>query len=82
MKTAEELVDAYVRAYESVGGHPNRSARALGIAEVIDLLANDIDAGPSFPLPPSVLSALLREKAADIRAEFSPGAGVDRDGPE
>lgn len=81
MKTVDELLSAYEAAYESVGGHPNRGARGLGIAAVIDLLADDVDAGPTFPIPPSVVSALLREKAADIRLAF-PGAGVDRDGPE
>lgn len=82
MKTPAELVDAYASAYESVGGHPNRNARALGIAAVIDLLAGDVDAGPTFPVPPEIISALLREKAEDLRQDFGPAAGVDRDGPE
>jgi hypothetical protein len=82
VKTAAELVDTYSRAYESVGGHPNRNARALGIAAVIDLLADDVDSGPTFPVPPGVISALLREKAEDLRQDFGPAARVDRDGPE
>lgn len=82
MKAPAELIDAYSHAYESVGGHPNRNARALGIAAVIDMLADDIDSGPTFPVPPSVISALLREKAEDLRQDFGPAAGVDREGLE
>lgn len=82
MRTPDELIDAYASAYESVGGHPNRSARALGIAAVLELLADDIDLGPDVPLPPSVFSALLREKADDIRGMHAGIAGVDADGPE
>jgi hypothetical protein len=80
MKTVDELLAAYEQAYESVGGHPNRGARGLGVAAVLDLVADDIDRGPTFPVSPSVISALVREKAADIRSAF-PDAGVDRDGP-
>jgi hypothetical protein len=29
-------------------------------------LADEIDRGPTFPLPPSVISALVRERAAAI----------------
>lgn len=67
MKTPDELIDAYVAAYEAEGGHPNRSARGLGVAAVIDLLADDVELGGVAPLPPSVYAALLREKAEDIR---------------
>ncbi len=81
MNGVDDLIGAYEKAYEGVGGHPNRGARALGIAAVLDLVADDIDAGPTFSLPPSVISALVREKAEDLR-QANPGAGVDRDGPE
>lgn len=67
MNTPDELIDAYVTAYEAEGGHPNRTARGRGIAAVIDLLADDIELGGLAPLPPSVYAALLREKADDIR---------------
>jgi hypothetical protein len=79
VKTPAELIEAYARAYEAVGGHPNRAARGLGIATVLELVADDIDLGPDVPLPPSVYSALLREKADDIRQTCT-GAGVDHDG--
>jgi hypothetical protein len=81
MKTAVELIQAYSNAYEAVGGHPNRSARALGLAAVIELLADDVELGGLAPLPPSIYAALLREKAENLRA-LGQGAGVDRDGPE
>lgn len=82
MKTVDELLDAYAAAYESVGGHPNRSARGLGIAVVLELVADDLDLGPDVPLPPIIFSSLLRERAGDIRRAFGSRAGVEADGPE
>jgi hypothetical protein len=37
-------------------------------ADALDDMADRIDNGPTFPLPPSVISALVRERAADLRA--------------
>lgn len=80
MRSPDELIDAYAAAYERVGGHPNRAARALGIAAVLELLADDIDRGPTFPISPSVISALVREKAQDlVQAVGGPGS---RDGED
>lgn len=66
MRTPHELIDAYVAAFEGVGGHPSSAARARGIAAVLEAVADDIDSGPTFRVPPSVISALVREKAADL----------------
>lgn len=80
MKTPHELIDAYAAAYAGVGGHPNSAARALGIAAVLELVADDIDSGPTFPVPPSVISALVREKAADlVDAVGGPGSREGED---
>jgi hypothetical protein len=41
--------------------------RALGhVAAWLRELADEIDRGPTFPLPPSVISALVRERADAI----------------
>lgn len=80
MSTALELLDAYAAAYERVSGHPNHAARAMGIAAVLEAVADDIDRGPTFPIPPSVVSALVREKAADVVAAVGgpgPWGGAD-----
>ena len=47
------------------------AVRAIGraIADALDDMADRIDNGPTFPLPPSVISALVRERAADLRAD-------------
>lgn len=80
MSGPHALVDAYGKAYEAVGGHPNVRARALGIAAVLDLVADDIDRGPTFPIPPSVISALLREKAQGlVDAVGGPGSREGED---
>jgi hypothetical protein len=34
-----------------------------GVAAALRVMADEIDRGPSFPLPPSVISALVRERA-------------------
>lgn len=45
--------------------------QALKAARRNELLAaaDQIDRGPTFPLPPSVISALVRERAADLGAD-------------
>ncbi len=40
---------------------------AAGLAAALDAMADKIDNGPTFPLPPSVISALVREQAEDLR---------------
>jgi hypothetical protein len=79
MRSTDELVGAYAQAYESVGGHPNRSARALGIAAVIDLLAADVDLVRRGPFLPSTFSALLRDQADSIRRVHASAADLERD---
>lgn len=36
---------------------------AAGAAAALRVMADEIDRGPTFPLPPSVISALVRERA-------------------
>lgn len=80
MNGPHELVDAYGVAYERVSGHPSIAARAMGIAAVLELVADDIDSGPTFPIPPSVISALVREKAQDlVQAVGGPGSREGED---
>lgn len=42
--------------------------------EALRELANLIDRGPAIPLPPSVFSALVRERADDLDSEGTSGA--------
>jgi hypothetical protein len=39
---------------------------AAGIAAALRVMADEIDRGPTFPLPPSVISALVRERAEGL----------------
>jgi hypothetical protein len=41
---------------------------AAGIAAALRVMADEIDCGPTFPLPPSVISALVRERADGLTA--------------
>jgi len=43
------------------------------IADALRDMADRIDRGPTFPLPPSVISALIRERADDITRETPHG---------
>lgn len=36
---------------------------AAGIAVALRMMADEIDRGPTFPLPPAVISQLIRERA-------------------
>lgn len=45
------------------------AAQPIIAAKALEDMADRIDDGPTFPLPPSVISTLVRERAADIRAE-------------
>ncbi len=36
---------------------------AAGVAAALRVMADEIDRGPTFALPPSVISALVRERA-------------------
>ena len=63
-------IDALTAAREWAAEHvhpqpDDRMLRAYGAALLRDM-ADRIDRGPSFPLPPSVFSALVRERAADL----------------
>lgn len=54
-----------------------RAAGGVAVA-VLEAAAEHIDKGPTFPLPPSVVSELVRERAADHvcrRIAWSGGTG-------
>jgi hypothetical protein len=36
------------------------------VAAALQVMAEEIDRGPTFPLPPSVISELVRERAAGL----------------
>lgn len=39
---------------------------AAGVAAALRVMADEVDRGPTFPLPPSVISALIRERAEGL----------------
>lgn len=41
---------------------------AAGVAAALRVMADEIDRGPTFPLPPSVISALVRERADGLES--------------
>jgi hypothetical protein len=45
---------------------PSSGGRSGCCARTLRDMADLIDRGPTFPLPPSVISALVRERADDI----------------
>lgn len=49
------------------------------VAAVLRVAAELIDRGPAIPLPPSIISALLREYAEDLDPVVSAGAGAPAD---
>jgi hypothetical protein len=69
---ADDMITAAAEAIEDVA--ISRIGRDLGtvhrdeivgagVAAALRMMADEIDRGPSFPLPPSVISALVRERA-------------------
>lgn len=52
--------------YELADTH--RWAAAV-VAAALQVMADEIDRGPTFPLPPSVISQLVRERAEGLRTE-------------
>ena len=42
---------------------------AAGTAAALRVMADEIDRGPTFPLPPSVISALVRERADGLKGD-------------
>lgn len=84
MDITDDMIVTFDAAYmvcaeTHVGGDGDTSERcciAAGIERVAPLIAAQalrsaadlVDRGPTFPLPPSVISALLRERADDLAA--------------
>lgn len=50
-------------AQESFGS-PQATGRVL--AAGLRVMADEVDNGPGFPIPPSVISQLIRERADDL----------------
>jgi hypothetical protein len=64
----DALLAAREWASEHVHPQPDdRMLRAYGAALLRDM-ADRIDRGPTFPLPPSAIAELVRERAADLTA--------------
>jgi hypothetical protein len=66
----DEVLGAAWRELSSGAQDQFENAAAFGavVAAALDAMAEVIDRGPTFSLPPSVISALVRERAADLRA--------------
>ncbi len=60
----DAMVNAYFEAHEAHGSQPRRD----GIAAALRVMADEIDQGPTFPMSPSVISALIRERADRLEA--------------
>lgn len=59
--------DAAGRAGEVFG--PSDAVVAAGVVAALRGMADLVDSGPTFPMPPSIISALIRERADQIEAE-------------
>lgn len=68
---AEAIEDVAIRLIgRDLGTVHRNEIVAAGLAAAFRVLADEIDRGPTFPLPPSVISALVREKADALVAPF------------
>jgi hypothetical protein len=69
---AEAIEDVMVRHLGRDLGTIHRDAIvAAGTAAALRVMADEIDRGPTFPLPPSVISALVRERADGLNGATS-----------
>jgi hypothetical protein len=50
-----------------------RRAYTAGAIQALREAADHVDRGPTFPMPPSIISALLREQADDYAQEANRG---------
>lgn len=73
--------DAYVSGFIAAAAKNAVEAVApLIAAQELRGAADLVDRGPAFPLPPSVISALLRERADDLAAPSGgPTGGTPND---
>lgn len=63
-EAAEAIEDTAIRLIgRDLGTIHRNEIVAAGIAAALRVMADEIDRGPTFPLPPSVISALVRERA-------------------
>lgn len=78
MSDTDKVLSAAWRELPSEAQEAFGSAAAFGpvVAAALRVMADEIDRGPTFPLPPSVISALVRERADRLtgRAEGGPDA--------
>lgn len=62
------MVKAYRDARDDINvltEYPSRRY-AYGLAAVLRMMADEIDRGPTSPLPPAVISQLIRERADSL----------------
>lgn len=64
---AEVIEDVMIRRLGRDLGTVNRDEVVnAGVAAALGVMADEIDRGPTSPLPPSVISALVRERAEGL----------------
>lgn len=69
---AEAIEDAMMpRIGRDLGTIHRDEIVAACVAAALQVMADEIDRGPTFPLPPSVISALVRERAERLVREAS-----------
>jgi hypothetical protein len=72
---AEALEEvAIVRIGRDLGTVHRDEIVSAAIAAALHVMADEIDRGPTFPMPPSVVSALVRERAEGLTAGGSDAA--------
>ena len=60
------MVDAMITAAQAATEcDPAECDECMGraVAAALHVMADEIESGPTFPIPPSVISALVRERA-------------------
>lgn len=66
------MVVAYIDSHDALDVRPGVPAPtfqqrcAHGLAAALRMMADEIDRGPTFPLPPAVISQLIRERADSL----------------
>lgn len=73
VRAAAEAVEeaAIMRIGRDLGTIHRDEIVAAGVVVTMRMLADFVDNGPTFPMPPSVLSALIRERADLIERDFA-----------
>lgn len=64
---ADQMIAAARSAMSDSGGVLEEA-----IAAALRVMADEIDQGPTFPLPPSIISTLVRERADRLDPQVEP----------